>query len=264
MPSPGSVGRVTALDLRGKIAVVTGALAGIGDATARALAEAGMTVVATARRLDRLESLAATNDRIVPRRLDVDDPADIRSLAEWVESEYGACHVLVNNAGVGSNNTLRGPDDVEDFERTITTNLFGPMRCMAAMADLLFRSAPGRVINVASVAGKVGMGPPAYVSSKFALVGFTEAVGPDWARRGVTVSQVNPGYIRTEQFPQEDLMRSPLRRIVGEPELVANAIVQVARSGIPERTVPRWYRVASLLRHGASPLYWLIARRMRW
>ena len=243
---------------------MTGASAGIGEATARALADAGMTVVATARRLERLEALASGSDRIVARRLDVDDPEDIASLAEWLESEYGACHVLVNNAGSGSSNTMRGPADVADFEQTITTNLFGPMRCMAALADLMFRSAPGRVINVASVAGKVGMGPPAYVASKFALVGFTEAVGPDWGRKGVTVSQVNPGYIRTEQFPQEDLMRSPLRRIVGEPELVANAIVEVARSGIPERTVPRWYRVASLLRHGASPLYWLIARRMRW
>ena len=255
---------MTALDLRGKIAVVTGASAGIGDATARALADAGMTVVATARRLERLEALAAGNDRIVARRVDVDDPEDIRGLATWIEAEYGACHVLVNNAGSGSSNTLRGPDDVEDFERTITTNLFGPMRCMAALADLMFRSAPGRVINVASVAGKVGIGPPAYVSSKFALVGFTEAVGPDWRRRGVTVSQVNPGYIRTEQFPQDELMRSPLRRIVGEPELVATAIVEVARSGIPERTVPRWYRAASLLRHGAAPVYWQISRRMGW
>jgi NAD(P)-dependent dehydrogenase (short-subunit alcohol dehydrogenase family) len=253
------------LGLPGKIAVVTGASAGIGQATARALAAAGMTVVATARRLDRLEALAGSDDRIVARSMDVAEPEQITALAGWVEEQFRACHVLVNNAGIGSSNSLRGPDDVADFEHTIAVNLLGPMRCMAAFAELLFRSAPGRVINVASVAGKVGAGPPAYVSSKFGLVGFSEAVGPDWARRGVTVSQVNPGYIRSEQFPQEGLLRSPFgRRLVSEPEVVAEAIVDVARKGTPERTVPRWYRVAPLLRHGAAPLYWYAARRGAW
>jgi len=253
------------LGLAGKIAVVTGASAGIGEAAARALAAAGMTVVATARRLDRLEQLADSDDRIVARSLDVAEPDQITATAEWVEAEFGACHVLVNNAGIGSSNTLRGPEDVADFERTITVNLLGPMRCMAAFADLMFRSAPGRVINVASVAGKVGAGPPAYVSSKFGLVGFSEAVGPDWSRRGVTVSQLNPGYIRSEQFPQAELMRSPFgRRLVSGPEVVAAAIVDVARNGAPERTVPRWYRVAPLLRHVAAPLYWYAARRGAW
>ena len=253
------------MELSGKIAVVTGASAGIGQAAATALADAGMTVVATARRLDRLEQLAGGHPRIVARKVDVGEADDVRGLAKWVEETFGACHVLVNNAGSGSSNHLRGPDDVADFQRTIDINLVGPVRCMAELADLMFRSAPGRVINVASVGGKVGIGPPAYISSKFGLVGFSEAVGPDWARRGVAVSQLNPGYVRTEQFPQEGLMRSRIGRLlVSEPVVVAAAIVEVARSGSPERTVPRWYRVAPLLRHVASPLYWFISRRGTW
>jgi NAD(P)-dependent dehydrogenase (short-subunit alcohol dehydrogenase family) len=253
---------VSTLQLNGKIGVVTGASAGIGEATARALAAAGMTVVATARRTDRLEALAAGSPRIVARTVDVTVPDNVASLAKWVESEYGACHVLVNNAGSSFGNKLRGPADLADFERTIELNLLGSVRCMAELSDLMFRSAPGRVINVASVAGKVGLGPPAYVASKFALVGFSEAVGSDWRRKGVTVSQVNPGFIRTEQFPQDHLRAHPLgRRIVGEAEDVAAAVVEVARSGAPERTVPRWYRAAALARHVVPAVYWAASRR---
>ena len=253
---------MTKLNLRGKVAVVTGASAGIGEATARALAAEGMTVVATARRTDRLEALAAQDHRIVARTVDVTAPEDVRSLAQWLDQTYGACHVLVNNAGASFGNKLRGPDDLADFARTMDLNLTGSVRCMAELADLMFRSAPGRVLNVASVAGKLGVGPPAYVASKFALVGFSEAVGADWARKGVTVSQINPGFIRTEQFPQDELMASPVgRRMVGTPEDVADAIVEVARSGAPERTVPRWYRGGTVARHVLPPAYWAAAKR---
>ena len=250
------------LDPAGKVALVTGASAGIGEATAIALAGAGMTVVATARRADRLEALASTHANILARPMDVTSDEEVAAVANWVADELGALHVLVNNAGASFGSRVREPDDVADFARTMDLNVTGVVRCMTAMGDLMFRSAPGRVINVASVAGKVGIGPPAYIASKFALVGFSEAVGPQWARRGVTVSQVNPGFVRTEQFPQDDLRRSPLGRlIVSTPEAVADAILDVVRSGAPERTVPRWYRVAPLLRHVAPPLYWTIVRR---
>jgi NAD(P)-dependent dehydrogenase (short-subunit alcohol dehydrogenase family) len=242
--------------------VVTGASAGIGEATAKALAAAGMSVVAAARRTDRLEALAAGDERIAARTVDVTSPDDVRSLARWMEERYGACHVLVNNAGASFGNTVRGPADLADFQRTMDLNLLGSVRCMTELSDLLFRSAPGRVINVASVAGKLGVGPPAYVASKFALVGFSEAVGTDWARKGVTVSQVNPGFIRTEQFPQDELMANAMtRRLVGTPEDVAGAIVEVARKGTPERTVPRWYRAGAVVRHTVAPAYRAAAKR---
>ena len=251
-----------ALDPAGKVALVTGASAGIGEATAIALARAGMTVVATARRADRLEALASAHANIVARPMDVTSDEEVQAVAKWIDDEFGALHVLVNNAGASFGHRVRSPEDVADFARTMDLNVTGVVRCMTAMGDLMFRSAPGRVINVASVGGKVGIGPPAYIASKFALVGFSEAVGPQWAKRGVTVSQVNPGFIRTEQFPQEELRRSPFGRlIVSTPEAVAAAILDVARTGAPERTVPRWYRVAPLLRHVTPFVYWTIVRR---
>lgn len=252
------------MDLEGKVAVVTGASAGIGEAAARALAQAGMQVVVSARRADRLDAIAASHPRIVAQPADVTSQEDVTALAKRVEEEFGACHVLVNNAGASFGSRLRGPDDLDGLIRTVDLNLVGAARCMAAFADLLFRSAPGRVINVASVAGKVGVGPPAYAASKFALVGLSEATRLDWIRRGVTVSQLNPGFIATEQFPQTELQASPFGRLlVSRPEKVGAAVVEVARSGVHERTVPRWYRIAPVLRHLVAPLYWSVTQRSR-
>lgn len=243
------------MELTGKVAVVTGASSGIGEATAEALVRAGMQVVAVARRAERLEALATVHPRLVAHPADVTDAAAVSALAARVRDELGACHVLVNNAGMTLGGTLRGPADLEATERMLDVNLGGTLRCMAAFCDLLFASAPARVVNVASVAGKLGLGPPGYVASKFAVVGLSEAVGLDWERRGVTVTQLNPGFVRTEGFPQDDLLRSPLGRLVARPEQVAAAVVDVARSGAPERTVPRWYRAAVAVRHVIPPLY---------
>ena len=251
------------MQLHGKVAVVTGASSGIGEATAQVLARAGMTVVAVARREERLRALAAEETGIEVCPADVTDDAQVLGLAEHVKEQQGECHVLVNNAGAIINQRFASWDDVADVARLMDLNFMGVVRCMGAFADLLAASAPSRVINVASVAGKLAAGEPGYTASKFAVVGFTEAVGLDWPRRGVTVSQVNPGFIRTEGFTQKRFAGTPLERLVGNPDMVADAIVAVARSGARERTVPRWYRPAVALRHIAAPLYWAGIGRMR-
>jgi NAD(P)-dependent dehydrogenase (short-subunit alcohol dehydrogenase family) len=241
-------------DPRGRVAVVTGASSGIGEATARRLAGAGMTVVAVARREEPLGALAAATPGVVPHVADVTDTAAIDALAGRVEREFGACHALINNAGVPGG-PFRGRADLEDTLRTLDVNLHGTFRCLAAFADLLEASAPSRVINVASVAGKLGIGPAGYAASKFAMVGLSEALALSWAARGITVCQLNPGFIETDGFPQRDLKRTPLGRLVGRPEVVAEAIVDALDRGLTERTVPRWYRSFVVVRHLAAPVY---------
>lgn len=243
------------MQLAGKIAVVTGASSGIGAATATALADAGMTVVAVARRRERLEEMSQADPRIRPFPADVRDDGEVDALAAGVTSELGACHVLVNNAGLNEGKAFRGREDLDELHRVMDVNFFGAVRCMAAFADLLTASAPSRVVNVASVAGKVGAGMAGYGSSKFALVGLTENVRAHWKRKGVAVGQLNPGFIRTEGFPQSHLRGTPLDRLVGRPEDVASAIVAMARSGAAERTVPRWYRAAVVVRHVVPPVW---------
>ncbi|MEX2505177.1 MAG: SDR family oxidoreductase [Egicoccus sp.] len=248
-------------DPRGKVAVVTGASSGIGDAVARRLAGVGMTVYAVARRTDRLEALAADHPTVRPHTADVTDQAAIDALAERVRSEQGACHALINNAGIGGG-AFRGRDDLDDALRTIETNLGGVVRCMAGFADLLEAGAPSRVVNVASVAGKLGIGPAAYAASKFGIVGFSEALSLSWQSRGITVCQLNPGYIETEGFTQEQIKRSPAGRLVGQPTIVADAVADVLATGRTERTVPAFYRAFVTLRYLAPPLYFAVARRM--
>jgi NAD(P)-dependent dehydrogenase (short-subunit alcohol dehydrogenase family) len=241
-------------DPAGRVAVVTGASSGIVEAAATRLARAGMTVVAVARRGARLDALAAEQPGVVPHVADVTDTAAVDALAARVRETFGACHVLVNNAGVGGG-PFRGRDDLDDAIRTIDVNLLGALRCMAAFAALLEASAPSRVVNVASVVGKIGVGPAAYAASKFGLVGLSEATGLSWASRGITVTQLNPGFIETEGFTQAQIKRTPLGRLVGQPEDVARAIHGVVVHGPPERTVPGWYRGIVIARHVAAPLF---------
>lgn len=244
-----------------KVAVVTGASSGIGAAVARRLAAEGMTVVAVARRFERLEALHREDPRIEPHPADVVRRTDVAALAEHIRSEYGRLDVLVNNAGVPGG-PFRGPDDLDDVVRTMQVNFMGTVHTMAALRDVLADSAPSHVVNVASVAGKLGIGPAAYAASKFAVVGFSEAVALSWAGDGIAVTQLNPGFIATEGFPQTRLVRSPLRFLVGRPELVADAVVDVLQRRPRERTVPRWYRPMVVLRHTLPWVFWRLASRM--
>lgn len=243
-----------------RIAVVTGASSGIGRATATRLAAGGMQVVAVARRRDRLDALAAAFPRVHSYAADVTDEDGVTVLRDWVADRFGACQALVNCAGVGGGR-FAGTGDLADLARTMDVNFFGAARCMAAFRPLLSANAPSRIVNVGSVAGKIGIGPAGYAASKFALVGFSEAVGLDWRADGITVSQVNPGFVVTEGFDQRQLMGTPAARLVGRPDMVADAIAEVIASGASERTVPRWYRSLVALRHVAAPLFWSVAAR---
>lgn len=245
----------------GTTAVVTGASSGIGAAVARRLANEGMTVVAVARRRDRLDQMAAQHPRLVAHAADVGDRAAVAGLADRVRREFGRCDVLVNNAGVPGG-AFTGPGSVDGLLHTMQVNFVGAVHCMAALRDLLVDSAPSQVINVASVSGKLGIGPADYVASKFALVGFSEALSLSWAADGITITQLNPGFIATEGFPQRHLMRSRFtRRMVGDPGDVADAVADVIADPARERTVPRWYRTLVILRHVAPPLFWRVAAR---
>jgi len=260
----GSTGR-TGSTGDGRVAVVTGASSGIGEATVLRLARDGWTVVAAARRLDRLEVLAgrsgtdAATGRVLPATLDVRDVASVDALAARVREELGACHLLVCNAGIGGG-SLSARDDLDGALDVLDVNLAGTMRCCAAFVDLLAASAPSQVINVASVAGKLGLGPAAYVASKFGMVGLTEALGVAWRDRGITVTQLNPGFVHTEGFPQTWADGTPAARLVVGPDVVADAVARAARRGTLEVTTPRWYRGFVVLRHVAAPAWRGLAR----
>jgi NAD(P)-dependent dehydrogenase (short-subunit alcohol dehydrogenase family) len=253
----------TGMASQGRVAVVTGASSGIGEAVARRLATDGMTVVAVARRADRLDALARQHPRIVAHPADISKRTDVVTRADRVKQDYGRCDVLVNNAGVPGG-AFFGPEDLDELVRTMQVNFMGAANCMGLFRDLLVASAPSHVVNICSVSGKVGVGPAGYIASKFALVGFTEALSLAWAHDGIAVTQLNPGFIKTEGFPQQQVTRTGLGRLLRGPDVVAEAVVDVLRRRPVERTVPRWYRAFVVVRHVLPGVFWrLVARTPR-
>jgi NAD(P)-dependent dehydrogenase (short-subunit alcohol dehydrogenase family) len=234
------------LQLNNKICVVTGASSGIGRETALALAAQGAVICAAARREELLRSLTAEcsgsgHSYVVT---DVSQRDQVRRLADHVGRTHGRCDVLVNNAGFGGRHlSLDDPAAVADVDALMRTNFLGAVLCTAELLPLLEAGAPSSVVNVASIAGRIAVpGSSAYNASKFALVGWSEALHYELAGKGINVSLVEPGLIPTEGWPQSGLVNHPvLHLVLGSQEQVAAAIVEAITTRRFERTVPRWY-----------------------
>lgn len=191
--------------LDGSVAVVTGASSGLGRRFARVLQGAGAAVVVAARRLDRLETLAAAVPDITPVVCDVTDPVDrdrlISRACAVAESTGRRFDVLVNNAGIG---TVRPAleETIEEFTRVMEVNVSALFALSQGAARVFVdRGTPGSIVNVASMLGLVASAPitqAGYVASKSAVVGLTRELGCQWARKGVRVNALAPGWFRSE------------------------------------------------------------------
>jgi short-subunit dehydrogenase len=224
------------------VAVVTGGATGIGAAVARKLAEREWTCVLVGRREDRLRATAEE----IGGEYEVCDVADqdgVWRMASAIRERHPELGLLVNNAGVpGRGNFLDLPP--ERIEELVRINYLGSVWCLLSLLPALEGGAPSHLVNVVSVAGTVAIGP--YSASKHAQLAFSRSVARELHPRGIHVHTVNPGFVHTEGFPQDWLLRGRFGRVVVGPELVANRIVGAIGRGRPEIFVPRWYRVAAL------------------
>ncbi len=187
--------------LQGRRAVVTGGSRGIGAAVTRELVAQGCEVLVCARGLDSAEALAAElrgeGARVEATACDVADPAAIERLAATASERFGGVDILVNNAGIAPSNPIKSVT-LEEWERTFAVNATGVFLCTRAFLPGMREAGWGRVVNIASIAGKVGAPYiAAYTASKHAVVGFTRAVAAEVAAEGVTVNAVCPGYVDT-------------------------------------------------------------------
>ena len=235
-----------------RVAVVTGASSGIGEATARELARRGWRPVLVARRRDRLEALAAELGCEL-EVCDVSDRQDVDRAAAAILSRHPRVGLLVNNAGIPGRGDFFSLTP-ERIEAVLRTNYLGGVWMVRALEPGL--QAGSHVVNVVSVAGTVAFAPAGpYAAAKHAQLAFSRSLAGLLAGRGVQVHTVLPGFVETEGFPQRTVLRSAFfRRAVVQPALVATRIADAVESGRRELFVPRWYRVFALVQAVAPGL----------
>jgi short-subunit dehydrogenase len=224
----------------GRIAVITGASSGIGEAIARELSRRGWVCVLLARRAGHLERIA---DEIGGEweACDVSDRAQVDEVAARVLERHPAIGLLVNNAGVPARGSFLDID-AELIERVTAVNYLGSVWCLRAFMSGLRAAGDAHVVNLVSVSGTVAFAPAgAYAAAKHAQLAFSRSTSALLAGSGIHVHTVMPGFVETEGFPQRAKLRSGLlRRFVIEPEDVARAVVRAVEKDRREVTLP-WF-----------------------
>ena len=232
-------------DLSGRVAAITGASSGIGEATAVTLARAGAAVSLAARRSDRIDQLAerieSEGGRALAIETDVTDEEQANVFVRRTKDELGRLDVLVNNAGV----MLLGPvigADTSEWRRMIEVNLLGLLYCTHAALPIMGEQGSGHIVNVSSVAGRfANLGSAVYNLTKFGVNAFSEALRQEVVGANVKVTVIEPGMVETELLshnthPMVLEAAQRMREEVGTPltsEDIAEAILYAV--GGPER-----------------------------
>jgi 3-oxoacyl-[acyl-carrier protein] reductase len=226
---------VTAIDLGGKVAFVTGSTRGIGLAIARALHTAGAKVAIVGRDQARAEQVAGSlGERTVGVACDVADRTQVEAAIAAGEKALGPIDVLVNNAGLTRDNILLRLSDA-DWDAVLDANLKGAFHTTRAVIKGMMKRRGGRIVNITSIVGLTGnSGQSNYAASKAGLIGFTKSVAKEYASRGVLVNCVAPGFIETDMtaaLPDEaraSLLQDIALGRLGRPEDVAGAVLFLA------------------------------------
>lgn len=197
-------------NLQSKVAVVTGAGSGIGEGIARAAAEAGMRVVVADIDLDAARAVASDiGEGAFACRVDVSDLSSVEALRDTALEQFGAVHLLCNNAGVWVG-ALMIDADIRDWQYQINVNLYGVIHGVKAFLPLLAAQREGHIVNTASMGGLIS-GPPEglYATTKFAVVGLSESLAMEVAELGVGVSVLCPGLVDTRLTTKSFEVRPP-------------------------------------------------------
>jgi uncharacterized protein len=229
-----------------RVAVVTGASSGIGEAISRELAARGWHVVLLARREDRLQALA-TELGGEYELCDVSRRDDVERAAAAVTERHPQIRLLVNNAGIPGRAGFTAIEP-ERLEEVLRVNYLGAVWCLRAFLPALEAAGRADVVNIVSVAGTVAFAPAGpYSASKHAQLAFSRSTAAELRPRGIHVHTVNPGFVETEGFPQRAVLRSPVfRRLIIGPGDVARQVVKAVEHDRREVFVPRWYRAFAI------------------
>lgn len=229
------------LDIKGKVALVTGGSRGIGKEVAKKLASFGANLIInyTSREEAALETKKEIEDfgvKCMVVKCDVSKSEEVNLMVDDVIKEFGQIDILVNNAGITRDGLLMRMKE-EDFDKVIDINLKGVFNCTKAVSKPMMKKKFGKIINMSSVVGIVGNpGQTNYCASKAGVIGFTKATAKELASRNININAIAPGFIDTDMTNvlSDDLKNTMLKSIpkneFGKPEDVANVVAFLASS----------------------------------
>jgi NAD(P)-dependent dehydrogenase (short-subunit alcohol dehydrogenase family) len=225
------------IELKGKVALVTGSGKGIGKAIARAFGDAGAVVAVNAAHLESAQStvdeMKMNGNEAIAIEADVADEKAVSSMIDRVTKELGGLDILVNNAGIGSEMVPTIEQSIERFDRIVAVHLRGTYLCCRSAGRWMVKNKSGKVVNIGSAAGMGGMPRrTAYGAAKAGIIQLTRVLAVEWAEYGINVNCISPGLVFTpliERGIQAGIVdlermrkRHPLKRL-GKPEEIADA-----------------------------------------
>lgn len=222
------------MELKDKIAIITGSARGIGKAIAHKLAQNGATVVICDLKMDdvqpTVDEFKSEGLNAIGLEVNVTDMKSVESLIDGVMSKFGKIDILVNNAGITRDALIVRMDEA-DWDSVISVNLKGTFNCTKCVAKIMMKQRSGKIVNIASIMGIIGnVGQANYSASKAGVIALTKTTAKELGRRGINVNAIAPGFIATkmtEALPEaqkEKIIEAIPLGCVGYPEDVANAV----------------------------------------
>jgi len=222
------------MELKDKIAIITGSARGIGKAIAHKLAQNGATVVICDLKMDdvqpTVDEFKSEGLNAIGLEVNVTDMKSVEALIDEVMSKFGKIDILVNNAGITRDALIVRMDEA-DWDSVISVNLKGTFNCTKCVAKIMMKQRSGKIVNIASIMGIIGnVGQANYSASKAGVIALTKTTAKELGRRGINVNAIAPGFIATkmtEALPEaqkEKIIEAIPLGCVGYPEDVANAV----------------------------------------
>ncbi|MGG1517387.1 SDR family oxidoreductase [Paenibacillus oryzisoli] len=224
------------------VVLITGASSGIGAVMASAFAAKGAIPILTARRTDKLTEIAAgIQSKCGIYEMDVTNAAQVREVVGQIIAKYGRIDILVNNAGYGIFESFVDAP-LQHFEEMMDVNYMGVVRCTQAVLPHMQKAGAGHIVNVASMAGKMGTAKSTgYSATKHAVLGFTNSLRQELVGSGVGLTAINPGPIATPFFDKADPSGEYVKNIswfMLKPDKVVQTLIYAVEHNIPEKDLP--------------------------